>query len=111
MTGNGKIKTFLTDMRDRFVEYISETYGNVNFGEEFVSAMRTIGRVIYSALAIVLDIVITLLLVCAITGIIVVTAFAVYVNNYVDPTFDTDLIITDSTVTWLSIHFKECFCF
>ncbi len=99
MTNNGKIRTFMTGMRDKFTNYIDEAYGDVNLGAEVVSAFRIIGRVVYTALAIVLDIVITLLLICAITGIIVVTAFAVYVNNYVDPTFDTGLIITDSDKT------------
>ncbi len=99
MTNGGKIKTLVANLKDRFTAYIEKAYGSVDLGEEFASAMRIIGRVVYSALAIVLDIVITLLLVCAITGIIVVAAFAVYVNNYIDPTFDTDLIITDSEQT------------
>lgn len=99
MTENKNKKAWYLRLRDRFLSYLDETYGNVNFGEEFIAALRIIGRVVYSAFAIVLDIVITLLLICAITGIIVVTAFAVYVNNYVDPTFDTDLIITDTNKT------------
>ena len=99
MTNNGKIKSFMVNLRDRFTDYLSDTYGDVKIGEELLGALRIVGRVVYTSFAILFDIIITLLLICAITGIIVVTAFAMYVNNYVDPTFDPSLIITQSDKT------------
>ncbi len=99
MTNNGKIKSWLLRARDKAVSYLEDAYGDVRLGEELLGALHIVGRVVYTALAILLDIVITLLLICAITGIIVVTAFAVYVNNNVDPTFDDSLIVTESDST------------
>ncbi len=99
MTNNGKIKTWLTRAREKLSSYLENAYGDVKLGEELLDALRIVGHVVYTALAILLDIVITLLLICAITGIIVVTAFAVYVNNNVDPTFDDSLIVTESDMT------------
>ena len=48
----------------------------------------------YVAITIILDVLVTVLLVCAVTGNIVATAFAIYIKNNIDPTFDDLLIIT-----------------
>ena len=99
MTENSNKKSWMSRLRDRFLSYMNDAYGDVKLGEELLNSLRIVGRVLYTALAIVLDVIITILLICAITGIIVVTAFAVYDNNYVDPTFDDSLIITDTSKT------------
>ena len=85
---NNKFTTALGRARDRFVSYIEGAYGNVHLGDELITALGIVGRVIYTVLAVILDIIITILLICGITGIIVVTAFAIYVKNYIDPVFD-----------------------
>ncbi len=80
----------------RLLAYLKEKNKNVNWLEEFFYALGIIIRIIYTALAFVLDVIITLLLIIAVTGIIVVTAFAMYINNNIDPTFDESLIITSA---------------
>ncbi len=97
MTDNGaKTERALPKWAERLLAYLKEKYKNVNWFEELLYALGIIIRIIYTALAFVLDVIITLLLICAVTGIIVVTAFAVYINNNIDPTFDDSLIITSA---------------
>lgn len=96
---NNKFSTALGRARDRFVSYIEGAYGNVHLGDELITALSIVGRVIYTVLAVILDIIITVLLICGITGIIVVTAFAIYVKNYIDPVFDDNLIVVQSDTT------------
>lgn len=93
---NVKKERTLPKWAERLLQYLKEKNKNINWLEEFFYAMGIILRIIYTALAFVMDVIITLLLVCAVTGIIVVTAFAVYINNNIDPTFDDSLIITSA---------------
>ena len=74
----------------------------INWGEE----LKTAGRVGLSGVRkifqIIANVLITLLLIIAMTGIIVVCAFSVYINNYVDTEIDADLFridLSNSTTT------------
>ena len=74
----------------------------INWGEE----LKTAGKVGLSGIGkffqILANILITLLLIIALTGIIVVCAFSVYINNYVDTEIDADqfrIDVSSSTTT------------
>jgi len=54
----------------------------------------------------VLNIVMTLLLIFVITGSIVAAVFAIYIKNYIDPTFDIENLNLDSNLT-TSIYYKD----
>ncbi|MCD8003736.1 MAG: transglycosylase domain-containing protein [Clostridia bacterium] len=95
---NGKTDNKIT-LWDKFKGYLAEKYGNLNIPDEISIAIELIFKVVYKIVAVILDIIVTLLLIVAITGIIVVTAFAIYISNYIDPTFDEDLIITSAEQT------------
>ncbi len=49
----------------------------------------------------------TILLVCVLAGIIVVSAFAIYVNNYIDPVIDESLLITSSSSQTTKIYYFD----
>lgn len=83
----------------RCLHYFKRKMTGIDWKEELVIAFGIIGKVLYKIFAVILDIIVTLLLICAVTGIIVVTAFAVYINNYIDPTFDENLIVTSTDQT------------
>lgn len=93
---NVKNERTLPKWAGRLLQYLKEKNKNINWLEEFLYAIGIIIRIVYTALAFVMDIIITLLLICAVTGIIVVTAFVIYINNNIDPTFDDSLIITSA---------------
>ncbi|MCD7712788.1 MAG: hypothetical protein LUJ25_08855, partial [Firmicutes bacterium] len=95
---NGKTDNKIT-LWDKFKGYLAEKYGNLNIPDEISIAIELIFKVVYKIVAVILDIIVTLLLIVAITGIIVVTAFAIYISDYIDPTFDEDLIITSAEQT------------
>ena len=74
----------------------------INWGEE----LKTAGKVGLSGVGkvfqILANILLTLLLIIALTGIIVVCAFSVYINNYVETEIDADLFridVSNSTTT------------
>lgn len=73
---------------------VSQKIRQVDWRAEFRTAGRIAANVLYVAITIILDVLVTVLLVCAVTGIIVATAFAIYIKNNIDPTFDDSLIIT-----------------
>ncbi len=53
-----------------------------------------------------LNVVLTLLLICIVTGAIMAGAFAVYIKSYIDPTFDIDDLKLNSNLT-TSIYYRE----
>ncbi len=74
----------------------------INWGEE----LKTAGKVGLSGIGkffqILVNVLITLLLIVALTGIIVVCAFSVYINNYVETEIDADqfrIDVSSSTTT------------
>mgnify|MGYP002530453820 FL=1 len=67
------------------------------------SAASRVGRVfgyIFSAL-------VTLMLVCLVTGIIVACVFSIYVSNYIDPTIDESLLVTGKSEQTTKIYYYE----
>ncbi len=77
-----------------------------NFKKEKTSAKGTLAKVgkvfgyIFSAL-------LTVVLVCFITGIIVGCVFSIYVRNYIDPTMDETLLITGAGQQTTRIYYYD----
>ena len=74
----------------------------INWGEELKTAGRVALRAAGKFFQIFANILITLLLIVALTGIIVVCAFSVYINNYVETEIDAELFridVSSSTTT------------
>ncbi len=71
----------------------------VNWAEEVRKALKIVGRVLGRALSYVLNALLTVVLICFITGIIVGTAFAVYVKENIDPNVDMDLFYVNTNQT------------
>ncbi len=74
----------------------------IKWGEE----LKTAGKVLVSGIGkffkAFINVIITILLICALTGIIVVCAFTVYINNYIETEIDADqfrMNIPTSTTT------------
>ena len=77
----------------------------VNWVVEVLKVLGIIGKVLLRLLSYVFNILMTVLLIGMITGIIVCTVFAIYINNYLDLEIDPTLITsvsTDSTNIWIS---------
>ncbi len=81
--------------------------GGIDWGREVLRAFALIGKVLLRLLSYVLNIVLTVLLIGLITGIIVCGAFAIYIENYVDPTLDTSLLIAAGTDTTTRIYYMD----
>ncbi len=76
----------------------------INIGREVANVKSGVASGISLFFKVLLDILITVLLVCALTGIIVVSAFSIYVKNYVEADVDVSLFrvdINNSTTTKL----------
>lgn len=77
-----------------------------SFKKEKKSARGAVSRVgkvfgyIFSAL-------LTLMLVCLVTGIIVVCVFSIYVSNYIDPTIDETLLVTGKSEQTTKIYYYK----
>lgn len=74
----------------------------IKWGEEIKLAGRVLISGIGKFFKAFLNVLITILLICALTGIIVVCAFTVYINNYIETEIDADqfrMNITTSTTT------------
>ena len=71
----------------------------INWGEELKTAGLVGLRGVGKFFQIFASVLITLLLICALTGIIVVCAFSVYINNYVDTEINADLFRIDVSST------------
>lgn len=72
----------------------------VNWGFEVLRVLGVIGKVLFRIFSYFMNILLTVLLIGLITGIIVCTVFAIYVNTYLDLTVDPDQFVTvnqDST--------------
>ncbi|MGN1346372.1 MAG: transglycosylase domain-containing protein, partial [Eubacteriales bacterium] len=72
----------------------------VNWGAEVLRVLRIIGRVLFKIFSYFMNILLTILLIGLITGIIVCSVFAIYINNYLDLEIDPSTIVStnrDST--------------
>ncbi|MBE6599404.1 MAG: hypothetical protein E7638_08190, partial [Ruminococcaceae bacterium] len=82
-------------------------HGSVNWGRETLHVFGIIGKVILRLLSYVFNILMTLLLIGLITGIIVCSVFAIYVNNYLDLQIDANLITTVNTNSTTRIYYMD----
>ena len=80
---------------------------NVNWGKAAKNTVSVIGRVLLRLVTYVFNILITTLLICGTTAIIVGSVFALYVKNYVDPTFDLSLMKASSADTTTRIYYMD----
>jgi hypothetical protein len=74
----------------------------IKWGEELKTAGRVLVAGIGKFFKALVNVIITILLICALTGIIVVSAFTVYINNYIETEIDADqfrMNIPTSTTT------------
>lgn len=80
---------------------------NTGWGREIARAFGIIGRVLLTALRWLLNILITILLIAAITGIIVGSAFAIYVKNFVDTEVDETKFVLTQTNQTTKIYYMD----
>lgn len=77
-------------------------------GKSILATFDAIGKVVFSCLSVVINVVLTLLLVLAITGVIVGCAFAVYLGTYVDASVEEyDIISNDQDQTTVIYRYDE----
>ncbi len=62
----------------------------INWGQELGTAGKCAVSASFKFLQVLMNILITVLLICALTGIIVATAFTVYIKNYVNTSIDLE---------------------
>lgn len=79
----------------------------VDWSKEVAGSGRLAGKVIGKFFSYLLNIILTLMLVCFIAGIIVVTAFAVYVKNYIDPEVDMSLFSVSNTSQTTRVYYMD----
>ncbi len=77
-----------------------------SFKQEKRSALGVFSK-IGKAIGYLFSAILTALLVCFVTGIIVGCAFAIYVNNYIDPTMDESLLVTATGDQTTKIYYYE----
>jgi len=86
--------------------YSPDNY-KVNWGMEILKVLGIIGKVILRLLSYFFNVLMTVLLIGLITGIIVCSVFAIYVNNYLDLEIDANLITTVNTNSTTRIFYEK----
>ncbi len=79
----------------------------VNWVVEVLKVLGIIGKILLRLLSYVFNILMTVLLIGMITGIIVCTVFAIYINNYLDLEIDPSLITSVSTDSTTRIYYVD----
>lgn len=79
----------------------------VNWGAEVLRVLGIIGRVLFKIFSYFMNIFLTILLICLITGIIVCSVFAIYINNYLDLEIDPSTIVTANSDSTTRILYME----
>lgn len=79
----------------------------VNWGLEVLRVLKIIGRVLFKIFSYFMNILLTVLLICLITGVIVATVFAIYVNNYLDLEIDPSTIVTVNQDSATRIYYMD----
>ncbi len=82
-------------------------HAEVHWGRETLKVFGIIGKVILRLLSYVFNVLLTVLLIGLITGIIVCSVFAIYVNNYLDLEIDPNLITTVNTNSTTQIYYMD----
>ncbi len=81
--------------------------GKVNWFVEVLRVLGIIGKVLLRLLSYVFNILMTVLLIGLITGIIVCSVFAIYINNYLDLEIDPSLIASVNTNSTTRIYYVD----
>jgi len=79
----------------------------INWGKETFKVLGIIGKVLLRLVSYSFNILMTILLIGLITGIIVCTVFAIYINNYLDLEIDSNLITTVNTNSTTRIYYMD----
>lgn len=79
----------------------------VDWSKEVAGSGALAGKVVGKVFSYILNILITVVLICFITGIIVCTAFAVYVKNYIDADIDTNLFKPSNSNQTTKIYYMD----
>lgn len=66
---------------------------STNWGSESLHVLGIIGAVLFRIFSYFMNILLTVLLICLITGVIVGSVFAIYINNYLDLEIDPSSIV------------------
>ncbi len=75
--------------------------------KEILGSMCLAGKGIFKVFSYLFNIILTILLICIVTGAIVGCAFSIYIKNYVDPTIDESLLATGGTSQTTQIYYYE----
>ena len=79
----------------------------VNWGMEVLRVLGIIGMVLFKIFSYFMNILLTILLIGLITGIIVSSVFAIYINNYLDLEIDPSTIVTASSDSTTRIYYMK----
>lgn len=79
----------------------------VNWGLEVLRVLGVIGKVLFRIFSYFMNILLTVLLIGLITGIIVCTTFAIYINTYLDLTVDPDQYVTVNQDTTTRLYYMD----
>ena len=79
----------------------------IDWSKEVAGSGRLAGKVIGKFFSYLLNILLTIMLVCFIAGIIVVTVFAVYVKNYIDPEVDLSLFSVSNSSQTTRVYYMD----
>ncbi len=79
----------------------------VNWGMEVLRVLGIIGRVLFKIFSYFMNILLTILLIGLITGIIVCSVFAIYINNYLDLEIDPSTIVAANSDSTTRIYYMK----
>lgn len=79
----------------------------VNWGMEVLRVLGIIGTVLFKIFSYFMNILLTILLIGLITGIIVCSVFAIYINNYLDLEIDPSTIVTANSDSTTRIYYMK----
>ena len=79
----------------------------VNWGMEVLHVLGIIGRILFKIFSYFMNILLTILLIGLVTGIIVYSVFAIYINNYLDLEIDPSTIVTANSDSTTSIYYMQ----
>lgn len=79
----------------------------VNWGMEVLRVLGIIGMVLFKIFSYFMNVLLTILLIGLITGIIVCSVFAIYINNYLDLEIDPSTIVTANSDSTTRIYYMK----
>ena len=80
---------------------------SVNWGKETTNVLRIIGKVLFKIFSYAMNVLLTVILVLLITGIIVGSVFAIYINNHLDLEIDPSTIVQISNDSTTRIYYMK----